>query len=107
MLNYSCYFIIYIYNKRCRIRRKQLLELCSLINESLNYQKHVKKTQLEFRHDLLESQRRINYHNDFDRLQGAKKLPGLDPHVKNIMNDLQQKNETITERFTFAPYLLY
>ena len=39
------------------------------------------KAQVQFRHDLLEPQKRINYQNEFDRLQGAKKLSGLDPHV--------------------------
>ena len=29
------------------------------------------KAQVQFRHDLLESQKRINYQNEFDRLQGA------------------------------------
>ena len=37
------------------------------------------KAQVQFRHDLLESQKRNNYQNGFDRLQGAKKLSGLDP----------------------------
>ena len=27
--------------------------------------------QVQFRHDLLESQKRVNYKNEFDRLQGA------------------------------------
>ena len=43
------------------------------------------KTQIEFRNDILESQKRVNYKNDFDRLQGAKKLPGLDANTKTIM----------------------
>ena len=30
------------------------------------------KTHIQFRHDLLESQKRVNYKNEFDRLQGAK-----------------------------------
>ena len=29
------------------------------------------KAQVHFRHDLLESQKRVNYKNEFDRLQGA------------------------------------
>ena len=29
------------------------------------------KAQVQFRHDLLESQKRVNYKNEFDRLQGA------------------------------------
>ena len=31
------------------------------------------KAQVQFRPDLLESQKRVNYKNEFDRLQGAKK----------------------------------
>ena len=42
------------------------------------------KAQVQFRHDLLESQKRIKY-NEFDRLQGANILPGLDPQAKNRM----------------------
>ena len=37
-----------------------------------------KKAQVQFRHDILESQRRVNYQNEFDRLQGSNKIPGLD-----------------------------
>ena len=29
------------------------------------------KTQVQFRNQLLESQKRVNYQNQFDRLQGA------------------------------------
>ena len=49
------------------------------------------KAQVQFRHDLLEAQKRVNYKNEFDRLQGAKRLPGLDPNTKTIMNELQKK----------------
>ena len=49
------------------------------------------KAQVQFRHDLLESQKRINYQNEFDRLQGAKKLTALDPHAKTRMKELQKK----------------
>jgi len=49
------------------------------------------KAQVQFRHDLLESQKRINYQNEFDRLQGAKILPGLDPQIKSRMQELQKK----------------
>ena len=49
------------------------------------------KAQLEFRHDLVESQKRINYKNEFDRLQGAKKLPGLDANTKSRMRERQKK----------------
>ena len=49
------------------------------------------KAQIEFRHDLLESQTIINYKSEFDRLQGAKKTIGLDPQFKSRMQELQKK----------------
>ena len=49
------------------------------------------KAQIQFRHDLLESQKRVNYQNEFDRLQGAKKLSALDPNVKSRMQELKKK----------------
>ena len=49
------------------------------------------KAQIEFRNDILESQKRVNYKNEFDRLQGAKKISGLDPQVKTRMKELQNK----------------
>ena len=58
----------------------------------MNYQKKENiKAQVQFRHDLLESQKRINYKNEFDRLQGAKKLPGLDVNTKLRMKELHKK----------------
>ena len=49
------------------------------------------KGQIEVRSDILESQKRVNYQNEFDRLQGAKKLPGLDTNTKSRMKELQKK----------------
>ena len=49
------------------------------------------KAQIEFRHELIESQKRINYKNEFDRLQGAKKTIGLDANAKSRMQELQKK----------------
>ena len=49
------------------------------------------KAQVQFRHDLLEPQKRINYKNESDRLQGAKRLPGLDANTKPRMKELQKK----------------
>ena len=43
------------------------------------------KAQIEFRINILESQKQVNYKNEFDRLQGAKKLPGLDANTKTRM----------------------
>ena len=47
--------------------------------------------QVQFRHDFLKSQKRVSYQSEFDRLQGAKKLPGLDVNTKLRMNELQKK----------------
>ena len=49
------------------------------------------QAQVQFRHDLLESQKRVNYQNEFDRLQGGKKLVGLDVNAKTRMKELQKK----------------
>ena len=49
------------------------------------------KAQVQFRHDLLESQKRVNYKNEFDRLQGAKEIAGLDDNAKPRMKELQKK----------------
>ena len=54
------------------------------IAELLEKRKKI-RARVEFRRDLLESQKRVNYKNEFDRLQGAKKLSGLDAHVKSRM----------------------
>ena len=49
------------------------------------------KAQVQLRHDILQSQKRVNYHNEFDRLQGAKKLSAFNPHIKSRMQELQKK----------------
>ena len=49
------------------------------------------KAQIEFRHYLLESQERAHYKSESDRLQGAKRLPGLDANAKSRMKELQKK----------------
>ena len=51
------------------------------------------KGHIEFRNDILESQKRINYQNEFDRLQGAKRPPGLDINTKTRMKQLQKKTK--------------
>ena len=51
------------------------------------------KAQIEFRNNILESQKRNNYKNEFDRLQGAKRLPGLDANTKTRMKELQKKTK--------------
>ena len=57
----------------------------------LHEQQEKVKAQVQFRHDLLESQKIINDKNEFDRLQGAKKLPGLDTNTKSRMKELPKK----------------
>ena len=56
------------------------------------------KAQVEFRHGLLESQKRVNYQNEFDRLQGAKRLPGLDDKTKTRMKEPQKKAKQSLKR---------
>ena len=46
---------------------------------------------IQFRNDLLESQKRINYQNEWDRLHGAKRLLALQPNVKARMKEIQTK----------------
>ena len=48
-------------------------------------------SSVQFGNDMLEPQKRINYQNEFDRLQGAKKLAGLDANAKSRMQELQKK----------------
>ena len=60
----------------------------------MSFLKNVRiKTQVQFRHGLLESQKQTNYHNEFDRLQGAKRITGSQPNVKSRMKGLQQKKQ--------------
>ena len=61
-----------------------------LMSEILEKREKI-KAHIEFRHELLESQKRVNYKSEFDRLQGAKKLPGLDANAKARMKELQKK----------------
>ena len=49
------------------------------------------KAQVQFRHDLLESQKQVNYKNEFDRLHGAKIIAGPDDNAKSRMKELQKK----------------
>ena len=49
------------------------------------------KAQIEFRNNITDSQKIVNYKNEFDRLQGAKKLAGLDANAKSRMKGLQKK----------------
>ena len=52
-----------------------------LIAELLGKKRKI-KAQVEFRNDILESRKRVNYKNEFDRLPGAKKIAGLDSNTQ-------------------------
>ena len=47
--------------------------------------------QIGFRNDFLESQKRVSYKNELNRLQGAKNLSGLGANTTSIMKGLQKK----------------
>ena len=49
------------------------------------------KAQIEFRNNVIESQKRVNYKSEFDRLQGGKRISGLDVNAKTRMKELQNK----------------
>ena len=53
-----------------------------LIAELPGKQKEI-KTQVQLRTEILESQKRVNYQNEFDRLQGSKRLTALHPNAKS------------------------
>ena len=40
---------------------------------------------VQFRNGIMESQTRVNYKSEFDRLQGFKHIVGLQPNVKQRM----------------------
>ena len=48
-------------------------------------------SSVQFRNELLESQKLVNYQSEFDRFQGAKRLTPLHPSVKSRMVDIQHK----------------
>ena len=63
-------------------------------NKLMSEMKKKKETiasPVQFRSDILESPKRINYQHEFDRLQGAKRLVALHPDAKSQMQELQNK----------------
>ena len=87
------------YNKKKAI--PGTVQFNKLIAE-LPEQREKVKAQVQFRHDLLESQKRVNYKNEFDRLQGAKRLPGLDANTITRMKELQKKSKAIIKWHTIS-----
>ena len=65
------------------------------------------KAQVQFSHDLLEPQKIINYNNEFDRLQGAKKTARIGCQHKNKNAKTTEESKAITKRLTITSYLLY
>ena len=83
-------FIFIIYNKTCRIRKTIPGTVqFNKVTAELHEKRENIKAQVQFRHDLLESQRG-NYKSEFDRLQGAKNCQGWMP-TQSGMNELQKK----------------
>ena len=76
-----------------------IVQFNKLIAELPEEQEKV-KAQVQFRPDLLEPQERINYKNEFDRLQGAKKTARIGCQYKNKNEIITEESETITERRT-------
>ena len=62
------------------------------------------KAHVQFRNELLESQKRVHHQNECDRLQGAKRIIKLQPSVKSRMKELQQKESDIHSKQTHAIY---
>ena len=48
-------------------------------------------SSVQFRNKVLESQKRVNYQSEFDRLQGSGKITALHHNVKSRMKGLQNK----------------
>ena len=79
-----------------------------LIKKELTSEMKKKKasvaSSVQFRNDMLESQKRINSQNEFDRLQGAKLMSALHPNVESRMKDLQHKARESFKGETHAIY---
>ena len=66
-------------------------EINNKLMSEMNKKKASVASSVQFRNEDLESQQRINYQREFDRLQGAKRLTALHPNVKYRMIDIQHK----------------
>ena len=62
----------------------------------------------KFRNDILESQKRVNYKNESDRLQSAnQKTARIGCQCKTKNERTTEESATITERRTISSYLFY
>ena len=91
---FQIFYFILLYTIKMPYKKKQAIpgtvQFSKLIAELPEKRKKI-KAQVELRNDILESQKRVNYKNEFDRLRGAKRLPGLDANTKTRMKYLQKK----------------
>ena len=94
---FQIFYFILLYIIKMPYKKKQAIpgtvQFNKLIAELPEKRLKQIKGQIEFRNDILESQKRINYQNEFDRLQGGKRLPGLNPNTITRMKELQKKSK--------------
>ena len=72
-------------------KKKQAIPGTAQFNKLVAELPEKNKAQIAFRTNILESQKRISYKSEFERLQGAKKLSGLDANTVTRMEELQKK----------------
>ena len=70
--------------------------------------KNERKTQVQFRHGIFESPKRLNYQSESDRLRGAKRinrLTALHPSAKSRTKELQNKAKQSLKGETHSIYI--
>ena len=90
------FYFILLYIIKMQYKKKQAIPGTVQFNKfiaELHGKRETNKAHIEFINDILESQKRINYKSEFERLQGAKKLVGLDAHTITRMKGLQKKTK--------------
>ena len=70
-------------------------EMNNKLMEEMKKKKVNIASSVQIRNDILESQKRVNYQNEFDRLHGAKKLSALDPTAKKRMKDQTKARQSL------------
>ena len=74
-----------------------------LVAELLAKRKKI-AAQVQFRKEILDSQKHVNYQHEVDRLQGAKPTSALHPNVKSRMKHIQHKATQSLKGETLAIY---
>ena len=77
------------------------------LTAELPEQRETVTAQVQFRDDLLESQKRVNYKNEFDRLLGAKKSSRTGCQCKNTNERTTEESEAIIKWYTISYNLFY